>query len=74
MEAYKIELAKKNGTAARLYPVLVAEKIRRAYSLNAELAILRQRDEKPEDFAAYNDYAEQCKVEARKELGLEEAT
>ena len=70
MEYYKIELAKKNGTAARLYPALVAEKLRRVYSLNEELAILRQRDEKPGEFEAYNAYAEQCKKEAKEELGL----
>ena len=70
MEKYKIRLAKLNGTTARLYPDLVTELIRRVYPLNAELAILRQRDEKPEEFAAYNAYAEQCKQEARAELGL----
>lgn len=70
MENYKIKLAKLNGTAERLYPDLVTELIRRAYPLNAELAILRQRDEKPAEFAAYNAYAEQCKLEAKEELGL----
>lgn len=74
MEKYKIKLARLNGTGERLYPDIVAEKIRRMYSLNAELAILRQRDEKPEEFEKYNTYAEQCKAEARAELGLEEAT
>lgn len=74
MEAYKIKLAKLNGTVERLYPDLVEELIRKRYSPGAELAILRQRDEKPEEFATYNAYAEQCKAEAREELGLEEAT
>lgn len=71
MEAYKIKLAKLNGTTERLYPELVTELIRRAYPLDAELAILRQRDEKPAEFAAYNAYAEQCKREAKEELGLQ---
>ena len=74
MEQYKIELAKRNGTQERLYPELVSEYIRRRYSLNAELAILRQRDEKPDEFAEYNAYAEQCKADAKAILGMEDGT
>ena len=39
--------------------------IRRKYTLSEELAILRQRDTKAEEFEAYNSYAESCKEEAR---------
>lgn len=39
--------------------------IRRKYTLSEELAILRQRDTKAEEFEAYNAYAECCKEEAR---------
>ena len=39
--------------------------IRRKYTLSEELAILRQRDTKSEEFEAYNAYAESCKEEAR---------
>lgn len=70
MKPIEIKLAKLNGTQKRHYPSLVTEKIRERYSIDAELAILRQRDEKPEEFAAYNAYAEQCKKEAKEELGL----
>jgi hypothetical protein len=70
MESFKIELAKRNGTQERLYPELVSELIRKRYSINAEFAILRQKDEKPEEFAEYNTFAEQCKQEARAELGI----
>lgn len=38
--------------------------IRRKYTLSEELAILRQRDTKAEEFKAYNAYAESCKEEA----------
>lgn len=72
MEFNKIKLAKLNGTQSRLYPELVSEKIRKRYTINAEIAILRQRDEKPEEFAEYNAYAEACKKEAREILGMEE--
>ena len=52
------------------YPQLVENKIRTKYSVSAELAILRQRNSKPEEFAEYNAYCEQCKVQARTELGI----
>ena len=39
--------------------------IRRKYTLSEELALLRQRDTKAEEFEAYNAYAESCKGEAR---------
>ncbi len=54
------------------YPQLVENKIRTRYSVSAELAILRQRDTKPEEFAEYNAYCEQCKSEAKTELNIKE--
>ena len=51
------------------YGELVESLIRRKYSLSAELAILRQRDSKPEEFAVYDAYAEQCKAKAKEMLG-----
>ena len=47
------------------YEELVASKIRERYSINDELAILRQRDTKPQEYADYFAYCEQCKAEAR---------
>ena len=52
------------------YPKLVENKIRKQYSVSAELAILRQRDTKPEEFAEYNAFCEQCKADAKTELGI----
>ena len=52
------------------YPQLVENKIRTPYSMSAELAILRQRDTKPEEFAEYNAFCEQCKAQAKTELGI----
>ena len=43
------------------YEERVVELIRLRYDVNAELAILRQRDSKPEEFAEYNAYCEECK-------------
>ena len=64
-------LLKRNGKAGSLREAVINNKIRRKYSLSAELAILRQRDEKPEEFAVYNAYAEQCKAEAYAEAAEE---
>lgn len=51
----------------KTYEQRVVELIREKYTLDAELAIQRQRDEKPEDFAEYYDYCEECKRRAREE-------
>lgn len=55
---------------AYLYENLIVKKIRQKYSINEELAILRQRDEKPDEFKEYHDYVEVCKAEAKAELEI----
>ena len=52
----------------RRYEESVEALIREKYSLSEELSLLRQRDTKTEEFAAYNLYAEKCKIEAKKSL------
>lgn len=47
------------------YEDQVENKIRERYSISNELAFLRQRDTKPDEFEVYNAYAESCKEEAR---------
>ena len=59
---------KEPKTYDAIYGSIVEEKIRERYSLREEIAIIRQRDTKPEEFKAYNDYVEQCKIEAKQEL------
>lgn len=49
----------------RTYQERVVSRIRKVYSVDDELAILRQRDTKPEEFAEYNAFVEQIKVEER---------
>ena len=50
------------------YEERVVELIRLRYDINSEFAILRQRDSKPEEFAEYNSYCEECKIQDRLEL------
>jgi hypothetical protein len=40
----------------------VNDEIRKKYSESAEFAILRQKEEKPEEYAEYYAYCEQCKA------------
>ena len=56
--------------AIKNYPNKVAELIRQKYSINDELAILRQRDEKPIEYQEYFAYCEECKSKAKQELEL----
>ena len=43
---------------------VVSAILRKTYSVDDELALLRQRDSKPEEFAAYNTAAEAAKAVA----------
>jgi hypothetical protein len=52
------------------YETLVVQFIRERYSLNQELAILRQRDEKVDEFNAYNLFVEECKTRAKRIKGI----
>ena len=47
------------------YEQRIVLRIRDKYSVDDELAILRQRDTKPDEFAAYNDFVEGIKREER---------
>ena len=54
-----------------VYADEITKRIRLRYSISDELAILRQRDTKVEDFNAYNEYAEQCKADVKADLGID---
>ena len=69
-----MNIKKKHRTLAALCGFLpsacgdrVNELVRLRYSLSEELAILRRRDEDPDGFRAYYEYAEECKARARAE-------
>ena len=44
--------------------------IRQRYDISEELAVQRQRDEKPDEFAEYNEYCEWCKSEIKRIYNL----
>lgn len=47
------------------YKQRVVDRIRQVYSVDDELAILRQRETKPDEFIEYNEYVEQVKAEEK---------
>ena len=64
-EALKHYIRTRNKLLARTYEQKVVFLSRDKYSLDDELAILRQRDIKPEEFAEYNAYCEECKLKVK---------
>lgn len=55
-------------TPEQMYKDRVIELVREEYSVDDELAILRQRDTKIDEFNTYNSFVEECKVKARREI------
>ena len=68
MKEYAFCLAERNGKLEYVKSLAIEERIREKYSISDELAILRQRDTKPEEFAEYNAFAEQAKAEVSAEI------
>lgn len=52
------------------YDEAVNAEIRKRYSESQEFALLRQRDDKPAEFAEYNAYCEVCKTLVKAKKGL----
>lgn len=67
---YKVIL--KYKPTRKNYEKLLVEAIREKYSENDELAFLRQKDTKPEEFKAYTEYVEALKQEIKVALNYTE--
>lgn len=52
------------------YEEQVVAKIRERYSINDELALLRQKDTKTAEFQAYYQYVEECKSNIKAKLTI----
>lgn len=50
----------------------VRSRIHERYSIDDEMALVRQRDTKPEEFKAYDEYCEKCKADVKLEIAKEE--
>ena len=52
------------------YDEAVDAEIRKRYTISQEFAILRQRDEKPDEYAEYYAYCEECKLYVKQKKDL----
>ena len=57
--------ARKQVLADEEYENKIVALIRQKYNVNQELAILRQREVKPQEYQEYYDYVERCKAEVK---------
>ena len=64
--------ARKQALANEEYENKIVALIRKKYNINQELAILRQRDAKPQEYQEYYDYVEQCKEQVKNVHNYEE--
>lgn len=55
-------------SAEERYKERIIALIRERYSMDDEIALLRQRDSKPEEFDEYNTFVESCKQTAHIEV------
>ena len=53
------------------YEKAIEEEIKKKYSVERELSILRQRDRKPTEYAEYDAYVEECKRKVKVAFGME---
>ncbi len=68
-EAYQAaRLERIQAAKPKRYETLVEQYIRERYTVSQELAILRQKDTKTEEYNEYFTYAEECKAKARAEV------
>lgn len=64
-EAWQADEHAATGISIADYGALTSAIVRAKYSADAELAIQRQRDAKPEEFAAYYEFCEAAKAAAK---------
>ncbi len=68
-EAWQADEFVATGLSVTDYGALTSAIVRAKYSADAELAIQRQRDSKPEEFEAYYAFCEAAKAAAKAAMG-----
>lgn len=79
MKGFDLELLNANKEAHpktynAAYEKAIEDEIKKKYSVERELSILRQRDRKPAEYAEYDAYVEECKRKVKKAFGIEEVS
>ena len=61
----QIKLAYKNGVLETIKNSMIEEEISKKYSIGSQIAIIRQKDIKPEEFNEFYTYTESCKTKVK---------
>ena len=64
----QIKLAYKNGSLEVIKNNMIEHEIAKKYSIGTQIAILRQSENKPEDYTEFNAYAEECKASVKAKI------
>ena len=67
-------LAKKNGIVEKFRGDEISHRISKKYPLSAQIAILMDKDTKPNEWNAYQEFRAEVKVKVDKEIAEIEAT
>ena len=62
------EQAEKEHWQSVDYGEAINSEIRKKYTESEEFAILRQKDEKPQEYAEYFEYCERCKAYVKEQI------
>lgn len=60
IDKVKYQIHKASGTLERYKSDLVGALIGQRYNINDQIGLLRQQDTKPDEFAAFNTFANEC--------------
>lgn len=64
------ECAKRNGDLERFRGDEISRRIAKVYPLSAQIALLMDKDEKPEEWEAYQAFREKVKAEVDTEIAV----
>lgn len=65
MKKIDIILAQKNGVLNRVYADEVSRRVGERYTISDEIALIRQRDEKADEYQEYFDFVESIKTDVK---------
>lgn len=74
MDKTKYLLAKKNGIVEKFRGDEISRRISKQYPLSSQIAILMDKETKPSEWYAYQEFRSKVKAEVDKEISEIEAT
>ena len=70
MEKARYLIHKKNGSVERLRGEEISRLIGKKYPFSAQIALVMDKDTKPEEYAEYQKFREECKAQVDAQLLL----